>query len=617
MTKNVEKINQVEVTEDALLTDAAAVKNAWSDSITDGTMEVSDLDPNPGKEPLALDDARRVKVLSPTALVVKRFFASRLSLVGLSIIVFIFLFAFIGGAISPYEESDVFYKEEALVKDFVFIGQNDSIQFVYAPGKRLTVLVQAEIVSAMAANRDSITISGLVYDIEKLGDVGYLLESYSNMGTFSRVASTYNYSSASGVSPTPQALQDEALRRITSGLVGGEHTEFTFQGGQYMLVQSNRNFVLSQFGETALGTRLIMSPLETGFTVDYETEKGLLLAVAEGRNTFATSSGEYRIENEEGSYYVRSSVDNSYKFIASTISMQGVTPDIIVTVELRKLIEEAVLTGKPFTHQGIEYEMGILSTTNQPVVRTEQTVTLIDMFSPPSAEHWLGTDGNGMDMMTRLMYGGRISLIFALAVVLIDVFLGTILGGISGFFGGWVDMLIMRLVDIWYCIPTMPLYIIIGVVMDNMNIDPYHRVYVLIALLGVMGWAGVARLVRGQILSLREQEFMVAAEALGIRTRKRIFGHLIPNVIPQLIVTVTMGVGGTILSETTLSFLGLGIKYPMASWGTILNSVNDAFVMTNYPFVWIPAGFAILITVLGFNFVGDGLRDAFDPRTNK
>lgn len=159
--------------------------------------------------------------------------------------------------------------------------------------------------------------------------------------------------------------------------------------------------------------------------------------------------------------------------------------------------------------------------------------------------------------------------------------------------------------------------IILGAMMDAMRMDTYVRLIVMMAALGLMGWAGVARLVRGQILSLREQEFMLATEACGIKVWHRIFRHLIPNVIPQLIVTCTMGLGSTILTEATLSFLGLGVKYPFASWGNIINDVNNAYVMTNYLFIWIPAGVCLLLTVLGFNFVGDGLRDAFDPKMKR
>ena len=173
----------------------------------------------------------------------------------------------------------------------------------------------------------------------------------------------------------------------------------------------------------------------------------------------------------------------------------------------------------------------------------------------------------------------------------------------------------MRLVDIFYCLPSLPIMIILGAMMDALRMDTYIRLLIMMATLGILGWASVARMVRGQILSLREQEFMVAAEATGIRVKDRIFRHLIPNVMPQLIVIATMGMGSVILTESTLSFLGLGVKHPLATWGTIINSVSSATAMAHYPHIWIPVGLLICLTVIAFNFVGDGLRDAYDPKS--
>ena len=242
---------------------------------------------------------------------------------------------------------------------------------------------------------------------------------------------------------------------------------------------------------------------------------------------------------------------------------------------------------------------------------------LIDMYASPSKAHLLGTDANGMDVMTRLMYGGRVSLMVGFVVVIIEILLGVIVGGVAGYFGGWVDTILMRVIDLVNSIPYYPIMIIIGAVMDSLRIDPYERIWILMVVLGLIGWTGIARTVRGQILTLREQDFMLATEATGIRVSRRIFKHLVPNVMPLLIVQATMSLGGIIITEATLSFLGLGLKYPLASWGTIINAATNVHVMTNYWFIWIPAGMLILITVLGFNFVGDGLRDAFDPKMKR
>ncbi len=252
------------------------------------------------------------------------------------------------------------------------------------------------------------------------------------------------------------------------------------------------------------------------------------------------------------------------------------------------------------------------------VVRADQTKYILGRYQPISSAHWLGTDNNGMDVLTRMMYGGRVSLLIGFIVVLIELVLGVILGGLAGYFGGWVDMLIMRLVDVFNCIPSMPILLILGSMFDAVRMAPGMRLVWLMVILGILGWSGVARLVRGQILSLREQEFMTATEATGIRVSRRIFRHLVPNVMPQLIVTATTGLGGVILTESTLSFLGLGVKHPMATWGSMINlATGDTMQILNYAYIWIPVGVLICLTVVAFNFVGDGLRDAFDPKMKR
>lgn len=239
----------------------------------------------------------------------------------------------------------------------------------------------------------------------------------------------------------------------------------------------------------------------------------------------------------------------------------------------------------------------------------------------PSKEHWLGTDTNGMDVFTRLMYGGQISLKISFIVVFLEAFLGVIFGGIAGYFGKWVDMLIMRIVDIFYCLPGLPLLLISSQIIKSIpSIDPRDRIYWLMGILTFFGWAGTARLVRGQILSLREQEFMVAAEATGLKAHTKILKHLIPNVMPQLIVSMTLGLGEIILYEATLSYLGLGVQFPQAAWGTMISAADPSKgseILSFYPNLWVAPGILIVAAVLGFNFVGDGLRDAFDPKMKK
>ncbi len=235
----------------------------------------------------------------------------------------------------------------------------------------------------------------------------------------------------------------------------------------------------------------------------------------------------------------------------------------------------------------------------------------------PSLAYPFGTDSAGRDILSRLLYGGRISLEVGVVTVLIEIVIGTVIGGIAGFYGGWVDNVLMRVDDIFLSLPFLPVVIIIGAVMMDLQVDPAKRIYFVMLILGLLFWPTLARLVRGQILSLREQEFMLAAKALGIKDRHRIFRHLIPNTLPNIIVTATLDVGTAILTESALSFLGLGVAMPFPSWGNIVNAVNDPNDFALRPWLWIPAGVCILLTVLAINLAGDGLRDAFDPKMKR
>lgn len=270
---------------------------------------------------------------------------------------------------------------------------------------------------------------------------------------------------------------------------------------------------------------------------------------------------------------------------------------------------EYAVSTTTYTVDGVEYTL-----------RQTTEKSLTDNFlSSPSAAHPLGTDDQGYDVLARLMYGGRVSLIVSFLTVLLMTLFGVIIGGIAGYFGGWVDNIIMRVCDVLICLPGVPILLILSSAMDGwVELDMMQegwRIYLLMIFLTFISWPGTARLVRGQILSLREQEFMVAAEAMGYSTSRKIFKHLIPNVMPQLIVQMSLSLGSMILYEATLSYLNMGIKAPYTAWGSMINIITtNPDILQNHPYVWVPAGICIVIAVLGFNFVGDGLRDALDPK---
>ncbi|MFR1831477.1 MAG: oligopeptide ABC transporter permease [Clostridium butyricum] len=228
--------------------------------------------------------------------------------------------------------------------------------------------------------------------------------------------------------------------------------------------------------------------------------------------------------------------------------------------------------------------------------------------------HVLGTDKLGRDIMTRLMYGGRISILVGLVAVAIELCIGTFVGAISGYYGGKVDAILMTITEIWMTIPFLPVIIIMGTILSSLKVDPNVRVLFLILSMGILSWGGIARIVRGEILTLREQEFIQATEALGLRDRRKIMKHLIPNIIPILIVNATLDVGAFIAFEAALSYLGVGVSEPIASWGNMLQAANNQANLQKRAWLWLPPGICVLIISLGINLLGDGLRDALDPK---
>ncbi|QOQ55877.1 oligopeptide ABC transporter permease [Bacillus amyloliquefaciens] len=235
----------------------------------------------------------------------------------------------------------------------------------------------------------------------------------------------------------------------------------------------------------------------------------------------------------------------------------------------------------------------------------------------PRIHHWLGTDQYGRDVLTRLMLAGQISLTVGLASMVLSLVIGSLLGAAAGFYRGAADMIIMRIADMLMSIPGLPLLLILAAVMSEWKVPSEYRMYLIMMMLSLIGWPGLARLVRGQILSLKEQPFMMAAEVLGLSDKRKILYHLLPNTLPLLLVAATLHVAGAMLSESALSFLGLGVAPPTPSWGNMMEAANNFMDFTLRPWLWIPPGTAIFLTVVAIHLLGDGLRDAFDPKVKR
>ena len=563
----------------------------------------------------ALDDEQRVKVLSPGMLVAKRFFRNKLAVAGLVILVAMFLFSFIGGMVSPYNESQVFRKTDHVWKDYAGATYNKSYIFTTANGAEFPAQGQQKFILATNKGNDSFEANDVTYGLEQKGEDYWAIYSSESVATVLTLKGKSTYKQVGNTEITDE------IKEGYEEAVANDANTFEVDGTTYTIEKAGRENQITISGEVAFATKKVFSAATNDAEMGFDFQQAALDAIEVGDASFEYDGATYELTTTEKETSTEVVKDGEVYATVSNLLVSPQAKGVFLSLSFKEAVEQAIADkASTFTavNEAGEEETYQLQTKNtQYVVRSQKATTVNDTYSGPSKKHWLGTDGNGMDMLTRLMYGGRISLMIGFVVIIIEGIIGILIGGVSGYFGGWVATILMRVVDVVICIPAMPQYIIIGSVMDYYKIDPRIRIYALCAILGIVGWPGIARMVRGQILSLREQEFMVATEATGVRISRRIFRHLIPNVIPQLIVIATMGLGDVILMEATLSFLGIGVKFPYASWGNIVNAVNDVYVLTNFWFVWIPAGFLILLTVLGFNFVGDGLRDAFDPKMKR
>ena len=653
---------------------------------------------NPADEQMHLDDTQRVKVLSPGRLVFKRFMRNKLAIVGSCILIFMFLFSFVGPLLYPYGQTEIFYKFDYLTVNYASATQRtDYSNLVFDSSLTVNSSVSnkiTSIITSMEASEESkhleIASDGQGYLVEKLGEFVYATSAADyqvaatlgfsqDIGTYNKMLGQMIYVSddlgADFIAALDQAIMQKAESfsfdgseyTLTAGTVkntyevvrgGGdslmypngepagnfeqafndrENNAFEVDGKTFIAIESYLGTTVYEIlsAQPALvSTTLVFDMYDTSRSLS-EAAKANILMNLYGTGTATVDGVTYTTNVIDDTQYIYENGAAEASAILSDFSVRRYSGEDTLPIEFKAAAQNAIEdmqdsgkntgsfiyalpnvdeNGKE-TSETIDTEIFITQKVGQFVLTCDQLTHLIDIYGPSSSEHIFGTDADGMDVLSRMMYGGRISLMVGFVVVILECILGVILGGIAGYFGKWVDTLIMRLVDVFYCIPSMPILIILGAFFDSLRLSSYMRLVWMMAVLGFLGWAGIARLVRGQILSLREQEFMTAAEATGISTARRIFRHLIPNVMPQLIVTATMGLGSVIITESTLSFLGLGVKHPLATWGTMINSITSSNEnLVRYAYIWIPIGCLICLTVIAFNFVGDGLRDAFDPK---
>ena len=496
---------------------------------------------NPKQEQYSLNDDRRVKVLSPGALVAKRFFRNRLAVVGLTMLLAMFVFSFIGGVVSPYGQDQQFYTYTQMSKEYVGVTRNDKLRFVVADDQEFGSIAQSKGNEAIKKGEETFTYKDNDYEVETLNEDLYV-----------------------------------------------------FRQGRTVLAYASKDMVTAADGVAELS---------------FDAKLAALTAQVAGETTFTADGQDYALDDDGNITQSGNEVAYIGRFVVSAADAS-----VVISRDFRDRLEEAIddnITEFTYTDaDGNEAEYDIVYDASTGVWSVKQmTETYVfDRYASPNKEHWLGTDTNGMDMLTRLMYGTRISMLVALMAAFVNLIIGILYGGISGYLGGTVDMIMMRIVDI---ISTIPLTLYVILIMQVLGAG----IQSIIVALGSVYWVDMARVVRGQILSLKQQEFVLAAKTIGSSATTILFDHLIPNALGSILVTITMLIPSAIFMEAFLGYLGIGLQPPLASLGTMCNDAS-ANLRTSPHELLIPA-LMICVIMFAFNFVGDGLRDALDPKLKK
>lgn len=550
--------------------------------------EMKNADQTPAEEHYSLNDDRRVKVLSPGMLVAKRFIRNRMAVTGLVILIFMFVFSFIGGLVSPYGQDQFFYTDKTIRKSFGEAKENTEFRYGSNSDELFGLTAQAKAMLAIQQGKDTFNFSNHNYTMNKVSDemftiscdgvmVGYAAKDMVNADAADQKLSfEFNY---------------QALTAYATGA-----KEFTADGVTYALAEDGG--VTLDGADYAYISRYLVQAISPDVFLSRDFKDKLLATIAtaqDGKATF-TYTDESLIMNEPEQTEDGENADGQTSGINTEDPNAPKQDDTSDTATA-------------------EYDLEFKAATNSWQILQEKSSRQYDQYSFPNMKHWLGTDMYGMDMLTRLMYGGRVSLLIGFIVIIIETVIGVIFGGISGYFGGWVDILLMRVTEIVGAIPFLPFALVLSAILQSSDLHENTRIFIIMLILGLLSWTGLAKLIRGQILAEREKEFVTAARSMGVKEGRIAFKHILPNVISVILVSVTLDFAGCMLTESSLSYLGFGVQLPRPTWGNMLDGSRNALVIQSYWWRWVFPALFLSIVVICINIIGDTLREVLDPKS--
>ncbi|MDD6306493.1 MAG: ABC transporter permease subunit [Clostridiales bacterium] len=585
-----------------------------------------------GKRDEAIDIMQEEALQSPLRTVVKNFVSNKLSLGGLIVFLIIFLIVLIGPIFNPIDLSE---KEETQINVAPGLKMLDVPKELEGNVKEIST---GSTFSVGVDNDGKVYVWGHTKISNKI-DIAKDMPSQKELGKVVSVSAGYDHvmalnedgeiitwgSDRMGQCKLPMEIKHEKIKQIAAGYQISyaltESGEVICWGNENLndvrLTKRNGN---SHIAKISVANTTLMALSEDGEVRHLGSQKSDISNVPEELGTvkdIITTADACVALLEDGSLRIWGKANKSEKEIPE---MDG---EIVSMVAGRYHITA-------LTDKGTVYSWGSNNKHQTDVPKKAKDVVAIyggtyqnyavtktgEIVTWGLKGYLLGSDELGRDVFNRILNGGRMTMTIGAVSVIISTIIGIIIGGISGFFGGWIDIVLQRLTEIVACLPFLPMAMILTAIIGN-SMSESARIFLIMVILGVLSWTNLARLVRAQVLAEREQEFVTAANAMGVKKSAIVFKHIIPNVISVIIVSATLDFAYCMLTESTLSFLGFGVKLPRPTWGNMLNGCVSSVVIQNYWWRWVFPAIALAICVICINMIGDGLRDAIDPKSNE
>ena len=605
------------------------------------------------------------KLESPSVMAVKTFFRRKLAVVALIVLISLFLFVFIGPYIVPMDENFTDPLQANIAPNYSFLSVPDELadnvrdingfsgftvgvsenNEIYIWGNTVNNLtgvdysaVPEEVlekgVAFAAAGSDhiiAITTDGKLYGwgSSNTGQFGYVTneaDPYIQMPE-ELITGTIDVSQVqqliAGYQCTALVMKDGTMTvwgNMNSQLSLKEMNKKYTEGIQKVAFSNYYGLMLRQDGTVTGGQSLSFQMVSAESSTEGKIKNLKSFLKDKKAVDIAATNNCYAIVLEDGSIVVWGAAEYGEKDVPAAPAGEKYVKVVAGTRHFIAVTDKGTVVG--WGHDDHGQISGVVGMTTDNVYVGAKQTYLVNSDGELTDKagfkgYLMGTDGSGRDVFTRIIHGGKMTMTIGAVAVIVSTIIAIIVGCLSGYFGGWVDMLLMRITEIFSSIPFLPFAMMLSYVIRYMAIGETMRIFIIMVMLGLLSWTGLARMIRAQVLAEREKEFVIAAQSMGIKETAIAFKHILPNVISIILVNITLDFAGCLLTESSLSYLGFGVQQPQPTWGNMLNGANNSIVIQNYWWQWVFPAIFLGIATISINIIGDTLRDVLDPKSSR